>query len=195
MLSFTLPWPPTVNHYWQRRKGGGYCLSKAGKTFRENAIAAIWHTSEGRPRLIECRVAVAARFYPPDHQERDVDNVLKPLLDALQHAGVIRRDFQVTDLHAFRRGADPPGRVRLHVIPLRDAGRQQEHQLDRHPLVSCRDLLAGLAEADRLLGGKSHPTHKAAAIKAMGGSLDTLRDLIDQWTAEVYSGRYSPLAD
>jgi crossover junction endodeoxyribonuclease RusA len=33
--------------------------------------------------------------YPPDHRRRDLDNLAKAILDALQHAGVYGNDCQV----------------------------------------------------------------------------------------------------
>ena len=41
-------------------------------------------------------------LYPPDNRKRDVDNVLKPLLDALEHAGTYENDSQIDKLCVTR---------------------------------------------------------------------------------------------
>jgi crossover junction endodeoxyribonuclease RusA len=41
-------------------------------------------------------------LYPPDKRKRDVDNVLKPLLDALEHANVYENDSQIDKLYVER---------------------------------------------------------------------------------------------
>jgi len=50
------------------------------------------------PSAFEGWLAVEATFTPPDRRGRDVDNLAKALLDALQHAGVMRDDSQVRRL-------------------------------------------------------------------------------------------------
>ena len=48
-------------------------------------------------------------LYPPDKRKRDVDNVLKPLLDALEHAGVYENDSQIDKLCITRMEVKPQG--------------------------------------------------------------------------------------
>ena len=62
--------------------------------------------------------------FPPDRRRRDLDNLLKPALDALQHAGVYEDDSQVDWLVARRRAPDRP---RGHV----------EIRVEEFPLVCC----------------------------------------------------------
>ncbi len=47
---------------------------------------------------MEGRLSVKIDMHPPDARRRDVDNVLKPLLDALQHGGAFRDDSQIDKL-------------------------------------------------------------------------------------------------
>lgn len=86
----TLPWPPSVNHYKGRRKGGGEFLTLRAKEF----IEVVHVEALSKPKL-EGEISVAILAYPPDKRKRDLDNVLKVLLDALESAGVFEDDSQV----------------------------------------------------------------------------------------------------
>ena len=192
MLSFKLPWPPSVNRYWRRGRGRTH-LSDAGRQYREDGTAAIL-ADTGLPDTIECDVAVIARLHPPDYRRRDTDNVLKPLLDLLEHVGVVRDDNQVVDVHALRRSVRAPGSVLLQVVPLGEV-RASDHQLARHPLVVLQDLLGSLAGCDRILGSKADRSQKMTAQQAILGHLDVAQTVMDGWIASTAADRYSPLAD
>lgn len=88
-----LPYPPSVNHYWRTAKGHTF-ISQEGKQYRE---AVIWRL-KGQP-VIEGRVKVLVKVYPPDHRKRDLDNINKALLDAIKHGGILIDDSQIKDLH------------------------------------------------------------------------------------------------
>lgn len=89
-LTFTLPWPPSVNHYY-RKVGNRMLISKKGRTFRMavlSIVAAAHHP--GLPLKMRQEVSVA--YFPPDLRTRDIDNYDKPLLDALKKARVVVDD-------------------------------------------------------------------------------------------------------
>lgn len=54
------------------------------------------------PRFGAARLAVTIDAYPPDNRRRDIDNLPKSVLDALQHAGVFDDDAQVDRLTVER---------------------------------------------------------------------------------------------
>lgn len=87
-LNVTLPYPPTVNHYWGR-KGNRYYIKAAGKAYRLDVQAI---ALEHRLRAPDGHLAIEVHAYPPDKRARDLDNLWKALLDSLVHAGVIRSD-------------------------------------------------------------------------------------------------------
>jgi len=55
---------------------------------------------------------------PPDKRVRDLDNILKSLLDSLVHAGVILDDSLIDDLHIVRNNTAKPGHVVISINPM-----------------------------------------------------------------------------
>lgn len=73
-------------------------MSKAGRIYRQSIQAMCW----GETYPLDVRLKVVLIANPPDRRRRDLDNVLKALLDSLQHAGIYRDDAQIDDLHIIR---------------------------------------------------------------------------------------------
>lgn len=108
-LTFELPYPPSTNTYW-RRVGNRTLLSRAARKFRKR-VADLWliqKTVFQRKGLGRTPVAVELIVHPPDRRKRDIDNLIKPVLDAIQAAGVIEDDSQVA-LISIRRSTIVPG--------------------------------------------------------------------------------------
>lgn len=118
-MTLTLPYPPSVNHYW-RRVGPRTLISREGRTFRKNVCALLASGSGNGPRKPPAggRVALAMDAFPPDRRRRDLDNIQKPVLDALEHAGVYEDDSQIDLLLTRRGGVVPNGRLEVEVMPL-----------------------------------------------------------------------------
>jgi crossover junction endodeoxyribonuclease RusA len=92
-------------------------ISREGRTFRTNVCALL---AGGGPRKPPAggRIALAMDAFPPDRRRRDLDNIQKPVLDALQHAGIYEDDSQI-DLLLTRRGElCPSGRLNVQIEPL-----------------------------------------------------------------------------
>ena len=115
-MVMTLPYPPSVNHYW-RRVGPRTLISREGRTFRKNVCALL---GGGGPRKPPSggRIALAMDAFPPDRRRRDLDNIQKPVLDALEHAGIYADDSQIDLLLTRRRDVVRNGRLRVDVMPL-----------------------------------------------------------------------------
>ena len=115
----TLPYPPSVNHYW-RRVGPRTLISRQGRAFRKDVCALL---GGGGPRKPPAggRIALCMDAFPPDRRRRDLDNLQKPVLDALQHACLYEDDSQVDLLVTRRRRPVKGGRldVRIDELPLR----------------------------------------------------------------------------
>ena len=98
-MELTLPYPPSMNHYWRAGRGRHY-ISKAGLAFRKAVQGVVWEQLKGRaPRLSE-RVNLHLTVYRPDERKRDLDNLFKCTLDALVHAGILLDDHLVAKLGA-----------------------------------------------------------------------------------------------
>ncbi|HOD84822.1 MAG TPA: RusA family crossover junction endodeoxyribonuclease [Phycisphaerae bacterium] len=119
MLTLSLPYPPSINHYW-RHVGFRTLISREGRTFRKNVCALL---GGGGPRKPPAggRIALCMDAFPPDHRRRDLDNLTKAVLDALQHGGVYEDDSQIDLLTVGRQSVVPGGRmdVRVMDLPLR----------------------------------------------------------------------------
>lgn len=89
-----LPWPPSVNHYW-RRVGSRTLISKEGRLFRKRVVAML---SVHRSEPLTGRLHVRVFAHPPDRRRRDLDNITKALLDALERGGVYEDDSQIDRL-------------------------------------------------------------------------------------------------
>lgn len=90
--TLTLPWPPSVNSIYVRR-ARGYALSKRVQSYR-NAVAALCFKQHAK-RWHDTRLAITVLAYPPDGKDRDLDNLLKSLLDALEDCAVLDDDAHV----------------------------------------------------------------------------------------------------
>ncbi len=111
-MKLWLPWPPSVNNYWIRTRRGGVMVSKNGRRFREELLADLLGKV---PRTIVGPVRLSICVMPPDRRKRDLDNLLKPVLDGLTAAGVWQDDSQVDELFLRRGDVTPHGRVFVEV--------------------------------------------------------------------------------
>lgn len=113
-MEIELPFPPSTNHMW-RRVGNRILISRRGRAFR-HAVCSILAAARIRP--LGGKLAVQVDIYPPDNRRRDIDNLLKALLDALAHGGAYHDDSQVARLVIGRREAVPGGKVRVKIEPI-----------------------------------------------------------------------------
>lgn len=75
-----IPWPPSLNHYWRHCRGRHF-ISPEGITFRQEIQRLI--AAQNPPKLTG-RISISISASPPDRRIRDLDNLLKVPLDALQ---------------------------------------------------------------------------------------------------------------
>ena len=110
MPRITLPYPPSVNHYW-RRVGPRTLISKQGRKYKIDVAAECLQRGL---RPTDERVSLSIEAYMPDRHRRDLDNLLKSLLDALK-GYAYRDDSQIDRIAICRCGVCEPGRVEVTI--------------------------------------------------------------------------------
>ena len=113
-IQLELPYPPSVNHYWGV-SGKQRFIGKKGKEFRAKVMDAV---NEAGIQALEGRLAVHVALYPPDKRKRDIDNVLKSLLDACEHAGCYENDSQIDELLIIRRDVIKDGACTIVILTI-----------------------------------------------------------------------------
>jgi crossover junction endodeoxyribonuclease RusA len=123
-LTLTLPVPPSANTYWRSVIVGGrlrVLVSAKGKAFKHLChLLAIGQ----RATVLEGDVAVTGTVYF-DSRRRDLDNALKPLLDALAGA-CYTNDRQVAEIHVRREIDRDNPRCEVQVTALPRGSRTPE---------------------------------------------------------------------
>lgn len=106
-----LPWPPSVNHYWGHR-GSRRFLSPKVRAWKREATVLV---RAARKVTFSGPVAVTLFLYPPDRRRRDLDNIVKAVLDALVSGGLLKDDSQVVELRMVKKSPQRPGEVLVEV--------------------------------------------------------------------------------
>ena len=112
-VELVLPYPPSVNSYWRHARGRHY-LSRAAKNYRELVVLSI-----PKDVRFDCEVEVFVEVRPPDNRRRDIDNVLKAILDVLEFTGLIADDFLVSRIEVVRGVVVPRGECYVVVSEVR----------------------------------------------------------------------------
>ena len=100
-IEFELPFPPSSNTYYRSIRIGKSCrvlLSKRGREYKEEVkdILSTKHKQFGFP--LEGRLFVGIRLHAPNRRKYDIDNRIKPLLDALSVPfGCVYNDDECVD--------------------------------------------------------------------------------------------------
>jgi crossover junction endodeoxyribonuclease RusA len=111
-MNIMLPYPPTVNTYW-RKFNNRMVISAKGRQYRKDVMELLEGCQTLHGRL---KVTIIATM--PDRRKRDLDNILKSLLDAMDHAGLFDDDEQIDQLHVFRSVVEKPGNVAVSIEEL-----------------------------------------------------------------------------
>ena len=95
-----LPFPPTVNNYYQKSQAGGRFISHKGREFRDIVAQVV---SQNMPEVsIDSRMLVEVVLFPPDNRIRDMDNYGKALLDSVTKSGLWTDDQLIDQLFVYR---------------------------------------------------------------------------------------------
>ena len=83
-------------------------------TFKRN----VWLSAEEQykgPGLGKAKLEVHIQAFPPDNRKRDLDNIQKVLLDALQDAGLFEDDGQIDYLSILRGPKFSGGLIQVQI--------------------------------------------------------------------------------
>lgn len=110
-----LPWPPTVNHYYTVARGRKI-LSTKGRAYKAYAVKCM---TVQRIAKLDAEAApfglhILAR--PPDKRRRDLDNLLKPIIDSLVDYGAIPDDWMVHDIRIQRLNRIDDGQIEVQIL-------------------------------------------------------------------------------
>jgi len=122
-IEITLPYPPTVNHYWlkwaAKVMAGGRAkhvvkvkVSEKGIKFRNDVILLF---KIKKFKKLEGRLNVRVLVNPPDRKKRDLDNLTKALFDALANAGAYNDDSQIDEFTVKRLEIVKGGKVKVII--------------------------------------------------------------------------------
>ena len=114
-IHLILPYPPSVNTYWGFH-GHRRFLTKQAVKFKQ--LVANTFLSSGQQGLGDARLSIIIRLSPPDRRKRDIDNVIKGLLDALCQAGIFVDDEQFDEVHIHRASIKKGGECEICIAKL-----------------------------------------------------------------------------
>lgn len=113
-ITITLPWPPSVNTYWRHPTtgplAGRHMISEKGRLYRAQVKELAWNLP-----IVRGHCAVLITAFPPDRRQRDLDNLLKSLIDSIAHAALIENDYLIDDLRITRREVKGKGSVIVEI--------------------------------------------------------------------------------
>lgn len=110
-MTFTLPYPPSVNAYLRYTSRGVY-LTKQAKQYK-TAVGWKLFAQGVRPIKKPEKVVLTVKAFRP-RASGDLDNILKVLIDALNKVA-FEDDSQVIELHCYRADDRLNSRVEVTV--------------------------------------------------------------------------------
>lgn len=112
VLRFELPYPPSINHYYVRARSG-VVLGEEGRRYRRDVYYLLHQYRQAFTG--DKKLSVTINLYPPDKRKRDIDNILKCLLDSMEYANVYENDNNIDMLTVIRRQRVPNGSVHVWI--------------------------------------------------------------------------------
>ena len=99
MIQVTLPYPPSVNGIWRHAGKKSYLTAKA-KDWKLSAAWAVKAALLSGSKPVMGPFNVHLEVGRPDKRKRDLDNLIKVVLDSVKDGGAIRDDSDAQSIHA-----------------------------------------------------------------------------------------------
>ena len=115
MTSVSIPYPPSANRLW--RAVNGRQIKSA--VYRSWCSEAALMLRAQRPATVAGAYHLSIVATPPDRRARDIDNLIKPISDALASAGIVANDSMARSVYAAWSPQDPikGGLVTVEINP------------------------------------------------------------------------------
>ncbi len=111
---------PSVNHIWKISKNGIIYKTKDGKIFIQTIAELVQvEMLSKRIKTIKGRVVVYIRYYYTG-RGKDIDNILKGILDGLQMGKAFENDSQVVELNILKKKSDNKKIEKLYITVQED---------------------------------------------------------------------------
>jgi crossover junction endodeoxyribonuclease RusA len=90
IIEFSIPYPPSANRIWRQ----GHGRVHKSKEYQDWLALSAWEIRAqiGPKQVITEPFKLELRVNRPDKRKRDLDNLLKPVLDLIGHYGLIEND-------------------------------------------------------------------------------------------------------
>jgi len=115
LITLYLPYPPSINNYWIA-SGHRRFISQRGRDFKASVSSYV--IEQNIPKLGTIQVNIDIILRPRSKKLMDIDNCIKPILDAIQDAGVIDDDVQVTKVSIERGLIQKGGGCVVMIVPM-----------------------------------------------------------------------------
>ena len=124
-IEFELPFPPSSNTYYRSVRMGQSCrvlLSKRGREYKEEVKKIMFYKRKKFGLPVEGRLFVGVRLHAPNRRKFDIDNRIKPLLDAMSvpFGGVYEDDEAIDRLLVTRHEIIKGGLAIVTIAQLED---------------------------------------------------------------------------
>jgi crossover junction endodeoxyribonuclease RusA len=99
MITLRLPYPPSINNYWLA-SGHRRFISERGKKFKKAVAEYVLIKKVQSFGSVPLEISIWIQ--PRSKVLMDIDNCIKPILDAMQDAGMFDNDRQVHQVSITR---------------------------------------------------------------------------------------------